>query len=59
MAVAHRLGRVLRHDVLVGDVHSPDEAAVCVLIDGIGSGYFFPAMYRRLRGLGIPAGLFM
>jgi cardiolipin synthase len=33
--------------------------AVCVLIDGIGSGYFFPAMYRRLRALSIPAGLFM
>ncbi|KMO40440.1 phospholipase D-like domain-containing protein [Methylobacterium aquaticum] len=33
--------------------------AVCVVIDGIGSGYFFPAMYRRLRALGIPAGLFM
>ncbi|MGY2050968.1 phospholipase D-like domain-containing protein [Methylobacterium sp. JK268] len=33
--------------------------AVCVLIDGIGSGYFFPAIYRRLRQEGIPAGLFM
>ncbi|GJD52253.1 Major cardiolipin synthase ClsA [Methylobacterium crusticola] len=34
-------------------------AEVCVLIDGIGSGYFFPAMYRRLRRAALPAGLFM
>ncbi|MFE1600519.1 phospholipase D-like domain-containing protein [Methylobacterium sp. ID0610] len=33
--------------------------AVCVLVDGIGSGYFFPAIYRRLEEEGIPAGLFM
>ena len=33
--------------------------AVCVLVDGIGSGYFFPEVYRRLREAGIPAGLFM
>ncbi|WFT81885.1 MULTISPECIES: phospholipase D-like domain-containing protein [unclassified Methylobacterium] len=33
--------------------------AICVLVDGIGSGYFFPAIYRRLRREGIPAGLFM
>lgn len=34
-------------------------ADVCVLIDGIGSGYFFPAAWRRLRGAGVEAGLFM
>ncbi|ACL55537.1 phospholipase D-like domain-containing protein [Methylobacterium nodulans] len=33
--------------------------AICVLVDGIGSGYFSPAIYRRLRAEGIPAGLFM
>lgn len=32
---------------------------VRVLIDGIGSGYFFPAMARRLRRAGVPVGLFM
>ena len=30
-----------------------------VLVDGIGSGYFFPAMARRLRRAGVPVGLFM
>ena len=30
-----------------------------VILDGIGSGYFFPAAWRRLRRLGVPAGLFM
>ena len=34
-------------------------ADVCVLIDGIGSGYFFPAAWRRLSRAGIAAGLFM
>ncbi|GJE28223.1 cardiolipin synthase [Methylobacterium organophilum] len=33
--------------------------AVRVIVDGIGSGYFFPAVWRRLRGAGVPAGLFM
>ncbi len=33
--------------------------AVRVIIDGIGSGYFSPAAWRRLSGLGVPAGLFM
>jgi cardiolipin synthase len=33
--------------------------AVRVLIDGIGSGYFRPAAYHRLRRHGVPAGLFM
>lgn len=32
---------------------------VRVLVDGIGSGYFFPGIYRRLRAAGIPAGRFM
>lgn len=32
---------------------------VRVILDGIGSGYFFPAAWRRLRRLGVPAGLFM
>jgi len=32
---------------------------VRVIIDGIGSGYFFPAAYRRLVRQGVPAGLFM
>ncbi len=32
---------------------------VCVLIDGIGSGYFFPAAWRRMRREGIEARLFM
>ncbi len=34
-------------------------AQVCVLIDGIGSGYFFPAAWRRLRRAGLAADLFM
>ncbi|GJE75775.1 Major cardiolipin synthase ClsA [Methylorubrum suomiense] len=32
---------------------------VRVILDGIGSGYFYPAAWRRLRRLGVPAGLFM
>ncbi|MEH3148498.1 MAG: phospholipase D-like domain-containing protein [Methylobacterium frigidaeris] len=32
---------------------------VCVLIDGIGSGYFFPRIHRLMRRAGIDAGLFM
>ncbi len=32
---------------------------VRVILDGIGSGYFYPAAWRRLRNLGVPAGLFM
>ena len=34
-------------------------ARVCVLIDGIGSGYFFPAAWRRLKRAGVSADLFM
>lgn len=34
-------------------------AKVCVLIDGIGSGYFFPAAWRRLKRAGVAADLFM
>lgn len=34
-------------------------AEVRVLVDGIGSGYFLPRIYRRLRRAGIPAGRFM
>ncbi|MDV2984258.1 UNVERIFIED_CONTAM: phospholipase D-like domain-containing protein [Methylobacteriaceae bacterium AG10] len=34
-------------------------ADVRVILDGIGSGYFYPAAWRRLRRLGVPAGLFM
>ncbi|ABY32806.1 phospholipase D-like domain-containing protein [Methylorubrum extorquens] len=34
-------------------------AEVRVILDGIGSGYFFPAAWRHLRRLGVPAGLFM
>lgn len=34
-------------------------AEVRVIVDGIGSGYFFPAAWRRLHRLGVPAGLFM
>ena len=33
--------------------------SVRVIIDGIGSGYFFPAAWRRLTRLGVPARLFM
>ena len=33
--------------------------AVRVILDGIGSGYFFPAAKRHLRRMGVPAGLFM
>ncbi|UYW29551.1 phospholipase D-like domain-containing protein [Methylorubrum extorquens] len=32
---------------------------VRVLIDGIGGGYFFHPIYRRLRAAGVPAALFM
>ncbi|WP_247635158.1 phospholipase D-like domain-containing protein [Methylobacterium sp. 37f] len=34
-------------------------AEVRVLIDGIGGGYFRHPIYRRLRGAGVPAALFM
>ncbi|HJE25762.1 MAG TPA: cardiolipin synthase [Methylorubrum populi] len=34
-------------------------AEVRVILDGIGSGYFFPAAWRHLRRIGVPAGLFM
>ena len=34
-------------------------AEVRVLIDGIGGGYFFHPIYRRLRAVGVPAALFM
>ena len=35
------------------------DVEVRVIIDGIGSGYFFPGAWRRLRRAGVPAGLFM
>ncbi|NEU14344.1 cardiolipin synthase [Methylobacterium sp. BTF04] len=34
-------------------------ADVRVLVDGIGSGYFFPGIYRRLHQAGVPVGRFM
>ncbi len=34
-------------------------AEVRVIVDGIGSGYFWPAAWQRLKHLGVPAGLFM
>ena len=34
-------------------------AEVRVIVDGIGSGYFRPAVWRRLGRMGVPVGLFM
>ena len=44
-------------DALVGAHHRG--LAVCVLVDGIGSGYFRSSVFHRLHAAGVPVGRFM
>ena len=48
-----------RASIHIVAVHRPDGATVRVLLDSVGIGYFYPAIYYRMQRAGVTAARFL